>query len=278
MAAASSRNSKTQLREQARAQAQALREQQELAERRRKITRRSLIGGAAVVVVGGIGGVVYLDKSTTGESVPAQADATGALTFGKGMKVGTTNSGAKLLDLYFDYSCSHCAQFEALHLDEIKKLVEEGTVTFVLHPCKILGSGWTDVAINALGVVLDESPEHAYDFHRAVFDVFLQAVQAKDQSRLKVQTLKAAAEALGVSASVTKKFDKAVEKNQYKAWTSASTKAFLDKGFTGTPVVSYNGTVLELGQVASPTGLTEAIKAAEGGNASTATPEATPDQ
>ncbi|SPT53640.1 Protein-disulfide isomerase [Actinomyces bovis] len=273
MAAASSRNSKTQLREQARAQAQALREQQERAERRRKITRRSLIGGAAVAVVGGVGGLVYWDRSTTGKSVPSQADAAGALSFGKGMKVGTSNSGAKVLDLYFDYSCSHCAEFEALHGEEIKKLVEDGTVNFMLHPCKILGSGWTDVAINTMGVVLDESPEHAYDFHNAILNLFLKAVKAQDQSLLKTQGLKSAAEALGVSASVTKKFDNAVTKNQYAAWTSAGTKAFFDKGFKGTPVVTYDGTVLELGKIASPTGLTDAIKAAGGADS---TPAATP--
>lgn len=264
MAADSGRTHKSQVRAQARAQAQVLREQQEQAERRRKITRRALIGGGAVAAAGAVAGLVYWDNSTTGTSVPSQAAADASLTFGKGFLPGTTNDGAKVLDVYFDYSCSHCASFDVLHEEEIRTLVEEGVVTLALHPCKILGQPWTDIALNTLGVVLEHEPDKAYAYHNAVFGLYLDAAQKKSGENLNLAGLKKAAEGVGISGKTVAGFDNAVSKNRFEAWIEAGTKTFADKGFTGTPVVAYDGKVLELAAVASPTGLTDQIRSADG--------------
>lgn len=269
MAADPGRSSKSQMRTQARAQAQALREQQEQAERRRRITRRVLIGGGLVAATGVVAGVVYWDRSSAGTSVPSQAAADASLTFGKGLVPGTTNEGAKVLDLYFDYSCSHCAAFDVLHAEEIRTLVEQGTVTLALHPCKILGQAWTDVVLNTMGVVLEHEPDKAYAYHSAVFEMYLEAAKKQSGENLNLAGLKAVAERVGLSGKTTAGFDSAVSKNRFQAWREAGTKAFADKGLNGTPAVAYDGKVLELGSVASATGLTDHIQSASGG----ATPE-----
>ncbi len=271
MASQSSRSNKAQLREQARATAKLLREQQERAERRRKITRRSLLGLGGLTVAGGVAAVVYLDKSSepapgapgtggaSAEGIPAQAGADGSLSYGRDFMPGTSEPQAKLLEEYFDYSCSHCAVFDVVHADEVKKLVQDGTVTLVLHPVKILGQPWTDMAVNALGVVLANEPDKAYDFHKEVFALYAIAVQNKDASELTLEGVTKAAQQVGVSEETTGKFAQAIESNQFQAWTETGTKAFADKGFTGTPTIVYDGQVLDLAQISSPTGLTDHI-------------------
>ena len=75
----------------------------------------------------------------------------GAWTYGKdsgllggqGVAIGSVTEGAAVLDVFFDYSCPHCAEFDSLHTDEISKLLDNGEATLVLHPCKILGQDWT---------------------------------------------------------------------------------------------------------------------------------------
>lgn len=272
--ASKSSSSKAQLRAQARATAKLLREQQERAERRDKVTRRSLLGLGGLTVAGGVATVVYLDNSrksepqlpdaggtSAGERIPAQAGADASLSFGKELVPGDFDPQAKMLELYFDYACSHCAVFDVVHADEIKKLVQDGTVTLVLHPVKILGSPWTDIALNALGVVLANEPNKAYEFHNEVFAMYAIAVNNKDSSALTLEGVTKAAQQVGVSQSTTDQFSGAIEANQFAAWAEKGTKKFSDDGFTGTPTVVYDGKVLDLAQINSPTGLTDQITA-----------------
>lgn len=152
VASNSTRPTKAERRSAARAQAQALREEQERKERRAKITRRSLLGVGALAVVGVGAGLAYSAREdgsqgsaavATGKAnkdgVPSVVLSDGSWSYGKGMVAGTVNDGAKVLDVFFDYSCHFCVAFETLHADEITDLVNAGTVTLVLHPCKILG-------------------------------------------------------------------------------------------------------------------------------------------
>jgi len=243
VASNSTRPTKAERRSAARAQAQALREEQERKERRAKITRRSLLGVGALAVVGVGAGLAYSAREdgsqgsaavATGKAnkdgVPSVVLSDGSWSYGKGMVAGTVNDGAKVLDVFFDYSCHFCVAFETLHADEITDLVNAGTVTLVLHPCKILGMDWTDMVMNAQGLVLDEDPEHALEFHNTASALFTKIYNAQDTSMMTADNLVAAATEAGVSQEVSTKFADAIKANTYGAWTELGTQTFQDKG------------------------------------------------
>ena len=268
MASNTPRPTKAERRAAARAKAQALREEQERRERRLKITRRVLLGGGVVAAVGATAALVIASRradagnSQTPEGsghIPAGVGADGSLTYGAAMTPGSVNEGAPVLDIYFDYSCHFCADFEALHADEISRLVKDGKVTLALRPCKALGQDWTDIVMNAMGLVLDRQPEVALTFHNAALALFSEIFASRDASRQTVDELADTAKKVGVSQDVVDSFEKAVNDNTYGKWTEAGTKAFDSKRLNGTPTVFLDGTQLNLQAVATATALTEAV-------------------
>ena len=272
VASNSTRPTKAERRSVARAQAQALREEQERKERRARITRRSLMGVGVLAVAGVGAGLAYSarENDTPGTAlatdkagkagVPSVVLSDGSWTYGKGMVAGTVNDGAKVLDVFFDYSCHFCAAFETLHAEEITELVNAGTVTLVLHPCKILGMDWTDMVMNAVGLVLDQDPEHSLELHNAAMALFTKIYNAQDSSMMTVENLVAAAAEVGVSDEVSAKLADAVKANTYGAWTELGTQAFQAKGLSGTPTVMLDGEQVDLAAINTATGLTDLIK------------------
>ena len=272
MAPNSPRPTKAERRSAARARAQALREEQERRERRAKIARRSLLG-AGVLGVGGVaaaliltdrnsssgGGTIAQGKANT-EGVPAPVLSDGSWTYGANMELDAVNSGGGVLEVYFDYSCHFCASFETLHAPEIEELVKAGTVTLVLHPCKVLSMDWTDLVMNSMGVVLDTEPDKALAFHNAVMGLFTTIYESQDTSRMTVENIVSTAQEAGVSSGTTDAFQAAVDANTYAAWTDLGTTTFRNAGFQGTPTVLYEGTQLDLSTIGTSTGLTDYIK------------------
>lgn len=274
MASNTPRPTKAERRAAARAKAKALREEQERRERRAKITRRSLLGAATVVVVGaGAGLVVYSRKNTVvGNSFPGVAEADGSVTFGAPLTPGTSNDGAPVLDVFFDYSCHFCAAFDTLHTEEITTLLRDGRITLALRPCKILGQNWTDIVMNGMGLVLDQQPDTALDFHNAAFSLFSEIYNSQDGNRLTVDELASTAKSTGVSGSIVDAFNKTVKDNSYGTWTETGTGTFKDKGLQSTPTVLLDGTQLDLQTLSTETALTEAVDGLAGDASGTPAP------
>lgn len=277
MAPENPRPTKAERRAEARAQAKALREEQAKREQRAKVTRRALMG-VGVLAVAGVGAGMYAASRPKGSSsaagtvstaranqtgVPAPVTADGSWTYGTDMTPGSVNEGAKVLDVYFDYSCHFCAAFESLHSPEISNLVRDGKITLALHPCKILGMDWTDMVMNAQGVVLDKAPEAALDFHNQVFALFAKIYQAQDTSMMTVENITDTATKAGVPEDVVAQIADAVSANTYGAWTELGTQTFTDHDpkFKGTPTVLLDGEELDLSEIDSADGLTKKLGA-----------------
>ena len=289
------RQTKAQRREAARLKAKELREAEARRARRNTIARRSFIGAAGASVVGGLGYLVYLGvdakkkpknskfpapseglataKANQG-GIPKQVLSDASWTYGEGAALDTVAASAPVLDIYFDYSCSHCAQFEGLHTQEINQLLSDKKITLALHPCKLLQQEWTSVVMNAMGVVLDEAPAQSLSFHNAAFEIFSQAIQTKNQSNMTVEGLVAAATKVNVPKEVSAKFKAAVDSDKYGKWVKLGDEAFKARELEGTPTVFFKGEKVDLNKLQTPTSLTELVT----GSTPTAQPSPQPTQ
>lgn len=279
MAPNNQRKTKAQRREEARAQAKVLREEQLRKEKRTQITRRALLGGG-VVAIAGIGTAVYIsnkdargiytaganentvtlpDLLSESDEMPQHVRKDGSITIGADLTAGSVNEGAPVVSVFFDYYCPHCQEFEELHKEELNDLVTSGEITLALYSVKILGSSWTDDVNNALACVLNHEPEKVMDFHAAAFDLYGQAAAQGSAALLTIENLVAVAQEAGISETTTAEFAQNAEANTYEKFTELTTQTFTDGGLTGTPSVMVNGEVQDLTDIASATGLTDAV-------------------
>ena len=281
------RQTKAERREARRLKAKELREASARRERRNKIARRSFVGAAGASVVGGLGYLFYLgvdakkkpkDKKTSTkfpapneglatakanqEGIPKQVLSDASWTYGEGPTLDTVAAAAPILDIYFDYSCSHCAQFEGIHTQEINQLLSDKKITLALHPCKILHQEWTSVVMNAMGVVLDEAPAQSLSFHGAAFEILSQVIQTKSQKNMTVEGLVAAATKVNVPKEVSAKFKAAIDSDKYGKWVNLSNEAFSARDLQSTPTVFFKGEKVDLTKLGTPTSLTELVAAA----------------
>src|SRR5659263_596133 len=166
------RLTKQERRETAREEARKLREAQE---RRAKRNRTLLIVGLAVgliAVAALVWGIVAAGNKSALDGVtrPQGSDLTGGIPVGMTLEAGTDNSSvdARVVNVYLDYTCSYCAQFEEINAADLKTLAKDGTATVVIHPVSILDrsgdySGFSGLAANAAATVADRAPAQFLD-------------------------------------------------------------------------------------------------------------------
>ena len=296
------RPTKAQRRDDARAKAIAMRQEQERKARR---TRLIAIGGlvAAVLVLGGVvlaivrqgqanaeayGQVVYgsgeqgvVAPALADVETPEGADESGGIVIGKD-GVGDTGDGDEtVVNVYFDFMCPWCGRFDAANAEELDRLAATGDVTVIYHNISFLdgnsqGTFYSTRAANAAAVVAAESPEHYTDFVTALY------ANQPDEGSSGLSDAKIAeiAQGVGVPASVTDQFTAVVDGTYevgegdsvertgtwrtYAPFVAAATRqAGVDLGKLTTPSVLIDGEQFT-GDLYTPGALTQAVEAAVG--------------
>ena len=181
---------KAERREAARAQALALKQQQEAADRRSRTITLSVLG---VVVAAVLGIVIFLFVRDARQSaanrvdtediplsevteVPAGALPDGGIPIGTDRRAGGPQAeGAPTVGIWFDYMCPACGHFERLHVETMETFIAEGTANVVLYPVAILdhlsqNTRFSTRAVAAFAWVADRAPAHALDFHIVMFE------------------------------------------------------------------------------------------------------------
>src|SRR5690606_35728515 len=125
-----------------------------------------------VVVVIGLLIVMVMWMNNEASAPAARPDSTGINQETGAIAVG---DGAGEMDLYFDFYCPHCQDFEALYGSTIEDELEAGTMTLNLHPVALSGlnaASGTDFSkrsANALYCVAEDEPTAAFPFYTALF-------------------------------------------------------------------------------------------------------------
>ncbi|PUB27809.1 protein-disulfide isomerase [Promicromonospora sp. AC04] len=264
----STNQTKAQRRDAARAEALALQKKQQASEKRNRVIVLGVLGLAVIGLIVAVVLILTEGQKTPMEkvdNVPAGVVEDTGIPVGADGVAGTSNEGATTLDVYVDYMCPICGQFEQTNSASIAEMREAGDITLVVHPVSILdrtsqGTEYSTRAASAAAWVADQAPEQFSAFHDALF-----ASQPAEQTAgLSDEQIAQVAEQAGVPAEVAAGISDGQARETYEEWVAASTDAatsdealFNADGGFGTPTVLIDGERFEGWQ--APGALTEAI-------------------
>jgi protein-disulfide isomerase len=256
----------------ARAAAQAELEAQRAAQRAAERKRSSLfIGGtvALLVVLIALVALAVVNQNKKQSDVGALPRGANPSTFGIEVGSGAVNGGGNwatplpaksenlpIVDLYEDFQCPACKQFEDLTATAFDKLISQGKVKAIYHPLSFLDKNFnTDASLRAAsasGCAADEGKFLA--FHNEVY----KNQPAREGTGYTDQELLQFGANVGLTGSG---FTKCVTSQKYAKWATNGVQAEGDdRGITSTPTVLLNGK--ELKRPYTVASLTAAITAA----------------
>lgn len=235
----------------AREQAAKLRAQQARAARRRTTAWVSAIVVVVLVGAGLISYVVYQNNRPAGPAAtPAVADSTGGLVYGK-------KTAPVAIELYADYQCPVCKQYETATGPTIDKLVNNGTAKMSFHPLGFLnrsssGTKYSSRSAAAAGCVSDQSTAALRKFTTLLYN----HQPPEGASGLTNNQLISYGAQAGANKS---KLSTCVKGGKYLQWSDKTTNLASKRGVTGTPTVYVNGKQVK---TLSTQALTNAVNAA----------------
>lgn len=234
-----------------------VRQEQERAERRR---RTLIIGGAVAVVLTlllGIGYAVQSGRDDTGQdaAVPAGAVDTYAVPRGDAAAPIT-------VEVYEDFMCPFCGDFEEASGPLLDGYVEDGTVQVQYRPVAWLdrfseGSEYSTRALNALAVVLDTAgPDAAARMHDLLFaEQPAEGTEGLDDATLVDLAVEAGADRDAVTAPI--------EDRAFEGWVRNASDQASQDGVAQTPTVLVDGARVEGDTIEDlVAGLEEAVEGA----------------
>lgn len=222
-------------------------------------SKKRRIGPGVVVVVilvlalGAGVGVQYW-RSNSGVEVsssggPEPAVITGPGTNGQGVKVGQASAKVNL-DVYLDFRCPHCKDFEDESGDTINKLVDDGTVTLTYWPLMFVNPDNSPRLANAFAAAAAQGKARSYadelyaDFAKSWTED--QLIELGKQLKVDNGT-----------------FEADVKGNKYAGWLDSVGQAANTRKVEGTPTVFVNDKQLPADSL-TPEGITAAVNEAKG--------------
>jgi protein-disulfide isomerase len=250
-------NSKSTKEKAAAARAAALK--QEKARQRR--TNLLIGGGLLVVIALIIGGVVFASNqnkdSTNSASLPpvdpnaplpkTVLPASSPLAYG--FPLGEAADTKSVVQVWEDFQCPICGDFEQAQGAQMQKLAAEGKIYLVYRPASFLDKNLPESNLSsarataAWGCAIDGGV--GIEYHNTVFAN--QPVKEGD-GFTDAQLLDFGKQA-GLTGAAYDTFASCVDKTTYFGWTANSAGAFTDAGIPGTPNVILDGTEIPSAQL-----------------------------
>ena len=292
--------SKNQRRAAARERARRLREQHRKKDRRNRV----LLQGGLILATLGIIAIVTLvivnsirppgpgplNMASDGIRIGTgyAAEQTEAVPAGEDPVEPVVDPGSEVITIqvWLDYQCPLCGDFEKTNAAQIETLIEQGAATLELHPVAVndsasLGEKFSTRSANAAACVAQYSPNTFYAFNALMFDN-----EPEEQSAgLTDAELVGIAEKAGVAEQ--SKVEKCINDQKFSEWVTAATERAADEpdlldenGEFDPPAVFVNGERYS-GDPDDGTAFAQFIAEADGArfsdqNASTPSPAAAP--
>lgn len=207
------------------------------AKRRRNRIQLAVVGGVAVVVLAIVAGAVLIGRHQQSGSTPT-ADTTVTVAnvkvpfaiTGSAVRVGPADAAARV-DLWVDYSCPHCQEFEAENSDTLNQLIAGGNVSVSYHNIQV-HSDYGTAAGGAAACVAAKDPEHWVGFNSSLY-----ANESTDTDSWTAAQFRTFAEQQGVNADALG----CITADPYSGWIADNTADAAKQGVSGTPTLFFNG-------------------------------------
>jgi protein-disulfide isomerase len=221
--------------------------------------RRTLLGAAAAVVALFVALVVVVVVQTARTTPSADAAVPANTVDGTVVAVGSADAPVTV-DLYEDFQCPHCKDFESESGATLAALVADGTVQARYHGMAILDTPANDQystrALDAAAVVVDDAGVKAFQkFHDLLFaHQPAESGAGLTDDQLVEYAVQAGADTGTAAADIRER--------TYGDWVRKATDQASKDGVTSTPTVVVDGKALT---DLSAAGLTAAVQAARSG-------------
>ena len=140
-------------------------------------------------------------------------------------------TGVPVIDVYEDFQCPVCAQFEKLNGDYLESLIADKKATVVYHTLSFLGPESVNAA-NAAACSADEGKFLKY--HRTLYA----NQKAENSGAWSNDVLNVLGQVAGITS---KKFSECVKKGNYLKWVVNVADAGAKANVNSTPTVFING-------------------------------------
>ncbi len=177
------KQTRSEQREEARAKAKSLREAQKKGDRRKRLALQLGLGGSVIGVLALVAFALISGSQVKPAATPAN------MMFNDGIKIGTNleaftpdytpaagegGSSVPNIQVYLDYQCPFCRDFELPNQSQIESWVSKGIATVQIHPISFLdGRGspneFSSRAANAAVCVAELSPNSFFKFNSVLF-------------------------------------------------------------------------------------------------------------
>ncbi|SCF33392.1 Protein-disulfide isomerase [Micromonospora viridifaciens] len=226
--------------------ARVVREQIAREKRRTRTIITSIAAAVVLVIAGLIGWAVYSSQKSKSYTAPPNANHEGT-----GIVLG---QGPVTVDLYEDYLCPVCKQFQDTSGPTITQLINENKIRVVYHPVAFLdrfsSTQYSTRSAAASGCAANG----------ARFKEFTDALFAKQPPENSAGLSDAELIDIGASVGANRDdFSSCLKDGTYKSWVRHVTDDASRSGVVGTPTVKVNGKELT---DRSPEGIKAAVAAA----------------
>ncbi|MBM0261159.1 thioredoxin domain-containing protein [Micromonospora sp. 4G55] len=226
--------------------ARVVREQLARESRRRRTLWASVAAVVVLVIAGLIGWSVWSSQRADESTAPP-----GANDAGTGIVIG---DGPVTIDLYEDYLCPACKQFQQVSGATIDQLVKDGKARVIFHPVAYLNRfSTTEYSTRS-------SAAAGCAAQGGKFKEFTDALFARQPAEGSAGLSNDELIDIGAGVGLNRdEFGSCVKDGTYKPWTEKVTEDASRSGVTGTPTIKVNGR-----EVAdrTPAGITAAVEAA----------------
>ncbi|HWS34416.1 MAG TPA: thioredoxin domain-containing protein [Actinoplanes sp.] len=200
-------------------------------ERRRTITLWTSVGVVLVLFIAGMIGYSRIAGKDDGTLVTPASAVDDGTAF-------ATGTGSVVVDVYEDFMCPICRNFETTTGGTLKEMAASNKITLRFHPVSILDGASNGTEFSTRSAAASAAAAEAGKF--AEFHDVLYANQPEENSDGLTD-----AKMIELAASVgltTDTFVSAVNEGTYKTWATKATETFSSRGFNGTPTIVVNGT------------------------------------
>jgi protein-disulfide isomerase len=210
--------------------------------RARNIRIASFVGvGVVVAAIVGVGFFVAQSERTSKTTVDANATLPpGVTTPYFGAPIGEFKEGVPTFELYEDFQCPACKQFELSGAGAVYKAAEDGRINLTLHPMIFMDSNLPQSldsslrATSAWGCAIEQGKTREY--HTAVFAL----QQPEGGVGYQDDLLSLAAASAGLSGDALAEFETCRKEKRYEQWARNSQIAAEERGILGTPSALLN--------------------------------------